>query len=111
MELGLEEQLKDLEDQTSAEDEGKKNYCDVRKLSPILLHLVCHVLIQPLLIGLFCGPLGLTTCAVSGLPIFFSCALAKRMFAWRCCGVCACTNKNVSHVLLNSAKLSRCGGA
>jgi hypothetical protein len=39
--------------------------------------------------GLFCGPLGFTTTGASGFPIFFSCALAKRMFAWRCCGVWA----------------------
>jgi hypothetical protein len=49
-----------------------------------------HILIQTLLIGLFCGARFSTTGA-SGLPILRSCALAKRMLAWRCCGVCACS--------------------
>jgi hypothetical protein len=33
------------------------------------------------------------TTGASGFPIFFSCALAKRMLACRCCGVCACDSR------------------
>lgn len=41
-----------------------------------------YVLIQNLLMGLFWGARFFTTGSVdTGWPIFFSCALAKRMFA------------------------------
>lgn len=49
-----------------------------------------NIPIQTLPIGLFWGPTLRGNTGCSGIPIFFSCAFAKRIFAWRCCGVCAC---------------------
>lgn len=75
-EHSLEEEPQDLEKETSTEDKREQNYHIISISSPIAATFKANVLIQPLLIGLFCGPRGFTTCAPSGFPIFFSCALA-----------------------------------
>jgi hypothetical protein len=113
----LKEQLQQLEQQSTTEHKSQQ---DCTHLLALPLFHRCfgyrqNILIQILLIGLFCGPLGFTTTGPSGLPIFFSCALAKRMLAWRCCGVWAYAGERAvsarEDVAGGSWKLSRCGGA
>jgi hypothetical protein len=90
--LGLEEELHDLEEKTTAQHKGQDDCEHVSTSSSKTVHVSANdVLIQNLLMGDFWGSRFLGTTASVGLPIFFSCALAKRMFACRCWGVCAFT--------------------
>ena len=59
--FGLEEELDDFEEQSTAKDEGENDYQRISISSSGLFQPQRDVLIHVLLIGLFWGPRGLTT--------------------------------------------------